>query len=323
MNKRSTAGLTRKRFTASRSLRAIGLGLLVFCIAAGLFPWPQASAKPENEPAARVLSEPDEGGLCCIEGSAAIQQTGIQSFQVYSGDSDDTEATLAYTYTGTLHVPAQISIDGHPAACTISSPLSQQSVDQDFVAYGEEAWVYTLTDSKSLGDCTMLAVEFKVDLQETSVLAYGFSQMHVDLDSGFVRCAMPVSETEAEKAYIILLGHDLDAFNVFGYPNAMFSGEGDRDGVCTTYTRYASTIDDMLETTATLYLDEQAQGAAAAVGGQVRAQVISPEGERLYTGRLEALFEQAMDTQRTITLQFNAFLPGRESVTVTVEAPEA
>ena len=305
-----------------RGSRRAALALLVFCVAAGAVPWQSAGAFPEGEGRPQVLSAPEEGGLLCTAGGATVRQTGIQSFQVYSNTDTDTEATFEYTYTGALDMPVQIFADGSAVECTVSCPEPAGCTDPDTVAPGADAWVYMFTDCRSESGDSMLAVEFKVDLQDTSVLSCGFSRFYADEDSGFVRCAMPVSETPADKAYIILLGNDLDAFDVFGYPNAMFSAEGDRESVSTGYTRYVSTADAMLKAAAGLYLGDTAQDAAAAIGGQVRPQVLDAQGRRLYTGRLEELFEAAAAGQRTMTLNFTLLLPARESVPVTIGAPE-
>lgn len=292
------------RLRAAALLAGLGAALC-------LGPWEHAQALPDRE------STGQEGALESLTEGIAVRQEGVQRFQICSGTDSDRQAELAYTYTGVLAAPVEMRADGTAAACTVSCAEETQDAAVLDAVRGKEAWVYLFTECESQGD-SVLAVEFRVDPETTSVLTCGFDVLETEMGTGKVRCALQ-TENAAEKAYIILLGYDMDAFDVFGYPDMRFDCAGDRESVSAVYTRYVSTAEDMLETAASLCLDASARGAAQALAADAAA-VLAENGQPV--NRLEDVFKEPMEAPRQLTLHFTVSLPARQSITVEVCTPE-
>lgn len=198
----------------------------------------------------------------------------------------------------------------------------------------EAVTVYELSDfyydDGGTGEAPTLNVSFPLDFESSMILTYGFNGGSNDYDNRHCERSFFIPKSfnpdYGESKYIIVLGDDIGVYSVKGYTNGGCKTEVTNAGA--TVTRYETTLGEIIEKTASLYLEH----SASFIYGDVETDMlsfISPETfavlaselicnygflsersvERYSEGMLDSLYSDVCIQERIMYLSFDVTVP--------------
>ena len=249
---------------------------------------------------------------------------------------------------GTVNVKQLDCFEGYQAL--LGTDAYQNAAFDAFPVLDQPVYVYRLHDyvySETKEDVNpTLCLSYHIDYGNTAVMSYGMNGASWNRETGDGYRSVSSIEYRPnvdpefqypDDAYVIVIGNDLDSYNLQGYMDGGCDPGEELNDVSCTVTKYETTLGEVMSFLLDDYLGDMLRQMDSLTSGNVSADqmplkelYLGLSAELLYTygmigetpverfdaGMLEDIFSGAMSYGRVIYFSFEVTIPAGESITV-------